>query len=86
VLLCFMPTRIEVDSAAASGGEIRLIAPRATTRYAPAEMAVRAEPNGDFALIRLRTGRKLAAFQVADPFAAVSAFESAGAQIPTQGI
>jgi hypothetical protein len=86
VLLWFMPTRIEVDAPATGESEIRLVAPRATTRYVPAVMGIRPEPNGDFALVRIRTGRKLAVFQPADPFAAVDAFAAAGAKIPTQGI
>jgi hypothetical protein len=86
VLLCMMPTRIEVDAPRTGPGEIRLIAPRSTSRYVPGEMTIRPEPNGDFSLVRTRTGRKIAAFMAADPAAAVQAFGAAGAQIPTQGI
>ncbi|HVJ96087.1 MAG TPA: hypothetical protein VNC41_04580 [Acidimicrobiia bacterium] len=86
VLLCMMPTRIEVDVPATGAGQIRLISPRTTSRYVPSEMTIRPEPNGDFALVRTRTGRKIAAFIAPDPAAAMQAFGSAGAQIPTQGI
>lgn len=86
LLLSMMPTRIEVDAPATGQGEIRLIAPRSTTTYVPAEMEIRAEPNGDFALVRIRTGRKIAAFHTPDPSSAVAAFGAAGARIPTQGI
>ena len=86
VLLCMMPTRIEVDAPTAGQGEIRLVAPRTTSRYVPAEMTIRPEPNGDFALVRTRTGRKIAAFVASDPALAMQAFGTAGAQIPTQGI
>ena len=86
VLLCLMPTRIEVDVPDTGAGEIRLISPRSTSRYVPAEMTIRPEVNGDFALVRTRTGRKIAAFVATDPAVAMQAFGAAGAQIPTQGI
>ena len=76
VLVLLMPTHVEVD-----GNEIRLVAPRTTTRYVPAEMAIRLRPDGDFALVRMRTGRTLAVFSPSDPAAAESAFTAAGAQI-----
>lgn len=76
VLVLFMPTRVEVD-----GNEIRLIAPRTTTRYVPTEMAIKHRPDGDFALIRVRTGRTLAVFSPSDPATAEAAFAAVGTQI-----
>jgi hypothetical protein len=76
VLALTMPTRIEVTER-----RIRLVAPRAISRYEPGEMVIRRTMRTDFALVRKRTGRTLARFRPPDAEQAAAAFTAVGAQI-----
>lgn len=77
VLLAFMPTQIEIRD----DERIHLVAPRTTTAYVPAEMAIRRRPDGDYDFVRVRTNRTVAVFHAGDPEAAEAAFAHAGAEI-----
>jgi hypothetical protein len=71
------PTRIELQD-----NEVRLIAPQATTRYAPNTMRLRADPSrARFALGRRKRTRHLAVFRDPDIGRVKLAFERAGVSV-----
>jgi len=76
VLAATLPTRIEVTEQ-----RIRLVAPRAITRYDPTQMQIRRTMHSDFALVRKSTGRTLARFRPVDAERAADAFAAAGTDV-----
>jgi hypothetical protein len=71
------PTRIELRE-----GEIRLIAPHATTRYEPNTMKLRADPSrASFSLGRRERTRQLAVFHDTDLDRVRRTFEGAGVSV-----
>ncbi len=71
-----MPTRIEVGET-----RVRLVAPRATTTYVPAEMLLLRRAPGVYEFRRISTGRVLAVLVPRDPDTTEQVFGGAGVRV-----
>jgi hypothetical protein len=76
VVYVLLPTRIEVRA-----GEVRLIAPRATTKYAADAMTLRRLANGGWEFSRREPARKLAFFRDQDADRVRQVFGEAGVSV-----